>query len=494
MFAISVDVLLAGRVRAPWARMTLFPTIWALVWSVASHTFPLGRLLSWSPASSSHPYTWMLGYTGPAGIDWIVGAWAVLGSELAGRWLMGRESLDDLSSQSLIHHPDPDATYSETAETSTAPASRKFLPLGAFLFAFSLPSIFAELPRRPYDSSSTPLMVGCVLPTPTVGKHLSLDDYISTSATMTEAKVLLWPETAVMFNSPEERELAFEKIRKVPGPLIGVPFEEYVPDSDDTPDSPNRRTGSKRNGLALISSSQKPGDEIVQYYKRNLVPIAESFSMTPSVDPPTIYNLNLTHPKGITAPSWSPLPDHIRPIPITTSICFDFASPTAFSDLPSRPALILAPARTWDTAVSLAMWEQAKTRAAESGSMVLWCDGGAGGVSGIGGQGIGEIMQVGAGSWKRYVGVQWPFDERKTVYAAVGESEVLAFLVLLMGSGSVGSELLTRANNGNRILVSLGQAIMAAIPAVSSMLRRNRKEPPNLIDIEDEGERRPLLN
>ena len=65
------------------------------------------------------------------------------------------------------------------------------------------------------------------------------------------------------------------------------------------------------------------------------------------------------------------------------------------------------------------MWEQAKSRANEIGSMVLWCDGGTTGVSGIGGGGIREIMQVGAGSWSRTIGLQFPFDQGRTVYAVI---------------------------------------------------------------------------
>ena len=86
---------------------------------------------------------------------------------------------------------------------------------------------------------------------------------------MTAEKLLLWPENAVFFESPEAREAAFDKIREIKGPVIGVPFEELVVRDAD---SPTGRTGFKRNGLAFVSSSQEHGDEVVQYYKRNLVP------------------------------------------------------------------------------------------------------------------------------------------------------------------------------------------------------------------------------
>ena len=81
------------------------------------------------------------------------------------------------------------------------------------------------------------------------------------------------------------------------------------------------------------------------------------------------------------------------------------------------------------------MWEQAKARAEEIGSMVLWCDGGQGGVSGVAGGGMTDFMQFGDGSWSRTIGVQWKFDETRTVYAVWGEWYPLLGLWLLFGVG-----------------------------------------------------------
>ena len=63
--------------------------------------------------------------------------------------------------------------------------------------------------------------------------------------------------------------------------------------------------------------------------------------------------------------------------------------------------------------------------------MVLWCDGGEGGVSGVAGMGISEITRVGAGSWTRTVGIAWPFDESRTVYARGGDLGLLAVAFLM---------------------------------------------------------------
>lgn len=153
--------------------------------------------------------------------------------------------------------------------------------------------------------------------------------------------------------------------------------------------------------------------------------VTETYSMAPSYDPPAIHNLSIRQNR---------YDKHPRPLSLTASICLDFASPSAFSDLPSRPALILAPARTWQSDVSLAMWEQVKARAAETGSIALFCDGGDGGMSGVVGQGMSEPTQVGSGSWVRTVAVEWPFNESRTIYAAVGDWGILALVWALCGA------------------------------------------------------------
>lgn len=84
------------------------------------------------------------------------------------------------------------------------------------------------------------------------------------------------------------------------------------------------------------------------------------------------------------------------------------------------------------------MWEQAKARAAETGSTIVWCDGGEGGISGIANGAYSEIVQVGPGSWVKRLGIPYPFDEKRTTYAWGGDW--LAFVVVwaLLGPGYVG--------------------------------------------------------
>ena len=158
--------------------------------------------------------------------------------------------------------------------------------------------------------------------------------------------------------------------------------------------------------------------------------------MTPSLAAPEIYDIPVRKPSNWNSSDWSSLPDFKRPVPITGSICLDFASPSSFLPLESRPALILAPARTWHVEVGYAMWEQARARADELGSYVLWCDGGEGGVSGVAGPGMHEVTQVGQGPWARKIGIPWPFDRRRTFFQAGGDSVPFAIVWAIVGAGA----------------------------------------------------------
>lgn len=169
--------------------------------------------------------------------------------------------------------------------------------------------------------------------------------------------------------------------------------------------------------------------------------VAESFSMAAGTEPATSTSLkwpwDRTRKNRLT-----------RSIPITSSICLDFASTSPFSALSQRPSLILAPARTWHIGAGLAMWEQAKARAEEIGSTILWCDGGEGGVSGIAGvgAGTGQILRVGQGSWLTTVAIPWPLQESRTTYAAGGDWMALAIVWSLAGAPELLRSLLNRSS------------------------------------------------
>ena len=106
--------------------------------------------------------------------------------------------------------------------------------------------------------------------------------------------------------------------------------------------------------------------------------------------------------------------------------------------LDSRPALILAPARTWHPSVGIAMWNQARQRAHETGSTVLWCDGGEGGLSGVIGGGFEEPLQFGEGSWTKTIGLTHPFPEHMTGLTFMRMGNFGAFIIIWIVAGGGG--------------------------------------------------------
>lgn len=153
--------------------------------------------------------------------------------------------------------------------------------------------------------------------------------------------------------------------------------------------------------------------------------------MIPYHEPPPIFDYEL-----VIKESSRGHPLETRSLPITTSICLDFAHPNLFDALDHRPSLILAPASTWHESVGVAMWQQALARAEEIGSTVLFCDGGLEGISGIGGQGAGkgEIIQVGRGSWTRTVGFTREADTTKTFYGRAGPWFSMGIIWCILGA------------------------------------------------------------
>ncbi|KAG6821378.1 hypothetical protein H0H93_014175 [Arthromyces matolae] len=424
---VYIDTRLGTHLQGSWQRLTLFPALWASLWFAVSYKSPIGRLTAWSPTEGGGFYQWMVPFTGPAGNDWFVGAWAVVLSQAIGARYIGDDEDD---SEALL-----------TSQVSTAPVmqTRRFSDksnswlFAALLVALAVPSFFlSKFPLAVVAGPDiTPVSVGCVLPPYRRYKHhtLTLDDYIEESKKLTNsAKFLLWPEGAVTFNSEAELSEGLARVREVvTGSFVGVSFEENFGDPK------SGRPGSRRKGIAIVSQTSTSPELI--YYKQHLVPIAESFSFSHHEESPNITTFLLGPPKGYNKTEWVPQgPPYTRPLPVTASICLDFAFPSLFSELRTKPALILAPARTWDIAIGTSMWQQARQRAEELGTIVLWCDGGDGGVSGIGGGGFQEFMQVGLGSWVKTIGIPYPFDERRTVFASFGDLSLVIFWLLVFGS------------------------------------------------------------
>jgi predicted amidohydrolase len=438
VLVVLASALLRRSVHNNWAQFTLFPTLWASVWGCMSRVSPVGQLVAWSPVLGLGPYEWTRQVVGQWGIDWITAAWAVVVAEVLGDWLVGASDDEDslLSAEPrLIDYDNGHAHNSIAHPTNTSSnthrrlsRSNAILCLSTLLVLLMAPAYFLPYLPAPLNSDeTTPYSVGCAFPDPRAVKdgNPNINDYVrSTRQLQNEANIIIWPESAVRFDTPDARTKAFTEIQNTTsaGKYIGISFEEYVP-----------RDGKHRNGFALIESG-KIGPPVFEYYKRNLVPskntpliarnilltvlnlVAESFSLTPGHEAPGIFTIELKKPfKG-------------RTVPVSASICLDFAFSSSFTSLSSRPALILAPAKTWHIGVGLAMWEQAKARAAETGSTVVWCDGGKGGISGVANGAYSEIVQVGPGSWVKHIAIPHPFNERRTFFTWGGDG--VAFLIV----------------------------------------------------------------
>ncbi|KZT05829.1 uncharacterized protein LAESUDRAFT_701145 [Laetiporus sulphureus 93-53] len=493
--AVALALRLTRSSPTPWSTITIFPAIWATVWASVAYISPVGRLVTWSPVLALGPYDWVRPIMGSWGLDWVVAAWAVVFSEMAGRWLVGSvgDDLDGVTVEDADEEVVVPGTFDNTAHNqrhdnfrSKAPQPRHALILALLLVSLAIPSYFvSSLPAPPDSPYTTPLGVACVLPDPKwSGERLhapTLEDFILESTQLqSSTSVMLWPEGAVRFDTAADKDAAFKEIMKRMNDhkLVGVSFEQLLlPGSKHSNGTKN--SGLRTNSFALLSK-QGP---VLEYDKRMLVPIAESFSLTSSSKPPGMYTLDLTAPKGWSKGHWAP--NYTRPIPLTVSICLDFSSPSSFASLDSRPALILAPARTWHTSVGYAMWEQARARAEELGSMVLWCDGGEGGVSGVAGGGMREVMQVGQGSWSRRIGVQWPFDQGRTFFSIGGGYAALATVWGIAGVGSV-IEISFMAMRKRARVHGFGVSRLSQVVGALGALIRRRKatieEEPSLLD------------
>ncbi|KAF9270008.1 hypothetical protein L218DRAFT_6455 [Marasmius fiardii PR-910] len=422
LIAVLVYARSRTRISSGLARLTIFPALWAGMWCAAAYISPVGYLTSWSPVYGLDHYDWIIPFLGPAVRDWFVAAWAAVCSQVIEEWIMGSKLPEETP---LI--PDLDR-FSPPAQNEHSRGIAKFV-LASILIVLALPSFFSsDLPLPVISPETTPFTVGCTLPPYQRYKnyHPTLGDFIKESQQLAPlADLILWPEGAVSFHNEGEREAALAMVRQnVTGVWIGVSFEEIYQDPQD----PRSEREAKRTGIALVSNKKNETQFI--YYKRHLVPIAESFAMRASSEPPTIYTLDFKKPNWIKAPKsdWAPSPNYTRPVPVTASICLDLAFPATFAALDSRPALILAPGRTWDTTVGEVMWNQAKLRAHELGSAILWCDGGDSGISGVAGKGISEFIQVGHGSWVKKIALPYPFEEHPTLYGRGGNY----FVVILM--------------------------------------------------------------
>lgn len=308
--AIIISDRLSLRLNNPSAKLTLVPTFWATVWQTISHTSPVGHLVTWSPVTGIASYEWMRPFFGAWGINWLVSAWAIVISEIVGAWFIGPGDESEPQEPlipSLVSNGD-----SEPRRPTSSPGTYRTLLLTTVLLVLTSPSFLSPtIPLLPWSTSSTPLTVGCVLPhPPSSGDGSSLlDRFIAESQHHNSARILLWPEGALRFETVAQREEAINRVRnKIKGSFVGVTFTEPVPAGAGWEHS---RDGKWRNGLVLVG----PDGPVAEYYKRNLVPstcsnieiiLALTVVFTSQLQSPT-HSLNLkTIPRSMSLSSMRP--------------------------------------------------------------------------------------------------------------------------------------------------------------------------------------------
>ncbi|KAF9513039.1 hypothetical protein BS47DRAFT_1013047 [Hydnum rufescens UP504] len=332
-------------------------------------------------------------------------------------------------------------------------------------------------------------------PSPTIPSHPSKPTSQSPAFSARSARIHLWPESAVQFENSKDRAEGVEAVRAVAaqyGIWIGVGFEDPVPRADR-----HGGKGKRRNGVILVDSD----GIVMEHYKNHIVPVTESFSITPSTEPPTVHTIQI--PYGFRQGRKHQYPK--RPLSLTASICLDFAHPGGLLTLGERPDVILAPASTWDASIGEGMVQQARMRADEVGATLLWCDGGGSageGVSAVVGRGeTGE--SVGRRSFVRTIGIPWlggdESDDRvvagRTLYARGGDALALSLVwALVLGAWGAGRLADTFGHEGHRatkeVMVRFNRRIRDGISWVRERIRSARErravasvQEPSLIEV-----------
>lgn len=263
--AVLLDTTFKPSIHRIWAHFLLFPTIWATVLQLAAIISPLGYLATWTPVLSVGAYKWLRPFFGSAGIDWAVGAWAVVLSELIGMWIMGSGATLSFSGhrENLLVSVDDNEVLDDLESEKPRRSTRLFF-IFAVLCIGALPSYFVRSLPLPVNSDMTiGVPVGCALPIaddPLVKP--TLDEYKKeTQRLYGLVKVILWPEGAVRFQSEEEKMKTIDFIGSLDHKsLVGISFEEYTNETG--------HEGKIRNGFMLVDHEGL----IFEYFKRHLVP------------------------------------------------------------------------------------------------------------------------------------------------------------------------------------------------------------------------------
>lgn len=176
------------------AHIVLFPMLWTTVWCVISHCSPIGHLAQWSPVVAAEPYRWILHLCGPAALDWLTAAWAVVLSQICELWFMGS--------------PDDDFNTDDDRHKHNIFSVLGFVTI---LLGLTVPSFSQHYPEPVLSNSTTSLGVACILPPKYTQKHHTnhtvFENYLTESLHQaSSSQIILWPEASVSFRDEDERD------------------------------------------------------------------------------------------------------------------------------------------------------------------------------------------------------------------------------------------------------------------------------------------------
>lgn len=260
---IYIDYSLCSWCMHPWSQLVLFPALWATTMHLLATVTTLGSLFTWSPTYGVDAYDWLRPIVGPIGIDWFVGCWSVILSEVAGAWIACFEREYDVYDTAELA-----STTADSGEDDECPKrSLWIICLSAFLCCLALPSYtLSNLPIPIYSTPTKPLHLACALPFVKRSKgEPTLEEYVDeTKRLVSSAKVVLWPENAIrLTNDRMKKEIVDQVADIAAGSLVGIAFEGHISTQNATSE-----LDGLRSGLMIVDKN----GIVMEYYKRHLTP------------------------------------------------------------------------------------------------------------------------------------------------------------------------------------------------------------------------------
>ncbi|CAG8483740.1 5523_t:CDS:1 [Ambispora leptoticha] len=387
----------------------LFAGLWMATWLSYRRHSPFGSWGDWAYTiqGTGDALTQSASILGLSGIDFLLAWWAHVGAEFLNEFTNAGAGQDDLISFGDDDEGTPLLSRDQKEIAAQRSRKKKILSLFAFLAIYT----YGASRLNEIESNTEPLKtfkVACVLSSPNIDETPSSAMIKHTAKLVTQAKLVLWSESAVPLSSIHEMELLLTEIKnltKKHHSNVGVTYT--IPTTD------NKR-------LNVLSLIDREGNIIFNYTKTYPVPIAEGYSTKSGPGILPLEEIDVREPKA-----------HVPLLlNVSAAICFDMDFPSLLAQA-ANANLVLSPAQTWSSRIGLEHLRMASVRAIEQGFWLLRCD--AGGVSGL----VDDAGRIRNWQVASKGGVQdflWDLpltEKRTTIYSQYGDWASLAILALI---------------------------------------------------------------